>query len=144
TQSPPPTATTFATDRCLAPAQRVPGTASEKPCQAPPAAEPDTSGSGTARGRAGHPIAREEVVAAAPQRQERRRDAHPGEQLDALDEREPAPRFEAAGEHGRDGQEELVDETAGQQCPEGRRAGLGEDVLVTTRTQQLEIGRAHV
>src|SRR5207248_10581220 len=88
-----------ASDRCLAPAQRVLGTASEKPCQAPPAAEPDTSGSGTARGRAGHPISREEVVAAAPQRQERRRDAHPGEQLDALDEREPAPRFEAAGEH---------------------------------------------
>src|SRR5690348_2658580 len=83
-------------------------------------------------------VARVEMVAAAAERDEARRDACVRQELDAFDETEAAARLEPAGQHGRDREEELVDEASREQRTEGRRACFGEDVLVPARAKQLQ------
>ncbi len=57
-----------------------------------------------------------------------------GQELDVLDKVE-AWRGRMAREERRDGEEELVDESGGEELPEERRAGLGDDHAVAALAQ---------
>src|SRR5712691_12938086 len=84
------------------------------------------------------PVAREQVIAAAAEREQRRRNAGLRQQHDALDEARPVPRLEPARDDGREGEKELVDEAAGDERAERQRPGLHEHELMAARAQDVE------